>query len=93
MDWSITQNKLLSYLPYQHWLYTILATETIQNPENLLSNISERKERTHGMEVGGWETDGRLKAGKRSTTTPTVVAGTGSLTASVVAGNGVANRD
>ena len=33
-------------------------------------------------------TDGRLKTGKRSTTTPAVVAGTGSLTASVVAGTG-----
>ena len=40
------------------------------------------------MEVEGWVTDGRLKAGKRSTTTPTVVAGTGSLTASIVAGTG-----
>ena len=33
-------------------------------------------------------TDGRLKADKRSTTTPTVVAGTGLLTASIVAGMG-----
>ena len=32
--------------------------------------------------------DGRLKAGKRSTTTPTVVAGMGSLTESNLAGTG-----
>ena len=40
------------------------------------------------MEVEGWETDARLKFGKKSTTTPAVVAGTGSLTTSVVAGMG-----
>ena len=40
------------------------------------------------MEVEGWETDGRLRYGKRSTTTPAVVAGTGSLTVSVATGKG-----